>query len=231
MEKKRLDFFDRFSLALPKIIIFLFVYSLLPFISPVAFKLNLNGLGQGIQYVYQIFCHQRVERSMFLFADDGLVKFYTIEQLEEIGYIKATDKPGIYGDGWELYQYPYWGNEQIGYKVAYCIRDIGLYLGLSFASLFLYIYILKKKKIVWLKWYWVLLLCLPMMIDGVFQTFLEILGPYILGSYYDLKWVAPYVSNIDKRWISGLLFGIGFAFIVIPNLVDSSNYIETEKDD
>jgi uncharacterized membrane protein len=223
------SWFDKFAITLPKgIIIFLFVYALLPFVSPIAFKLGNDSIGIGIQNIYRIFCHQRVERSMFLFAEDGLVKYYTIDELKEIGYLNRQTKPSLYGDGWELYQYPYWGNEKIGYKVAYCIRDVGLYLGLAFTCLFLYLYITRTGKNIWLKWYWILLLCIPMMFDGVFQTFVEILGKHMMGGLYDPSWVVPYIANIPKRWISGLLFGIGFGFIVMPNLIDSAESIKSE---
>lgn len=222
----KLDFFDRLTLKLPKaILIFLIIYALLPIFSPIAFKFGVPQIGQSIQFIYRIFCHQRVERSMFLFAEDSLVRFYSIEELKEIGYLPKEGNALTYGQNWEIYQYPYWGNEQIGYKVAFCIRDQGLYLALAITSLLIYLNYKKNGKIIWLKWYWILLLCFPMIFDGVFQTIVELFGPNLFGEIYNPTFANMYIENIDKRWLSGMLFGIGFGFIVMPNLLDSANYL------
>lgn len=191
------------------IVVFLCLYALLPFLSPILLLNDSNSaLGQGIQRVYSVLCHQKVERSLFL---GGQKPFYTLKELKNIGYIEE-DK--------SVYGFPYWGNEQIGYKVAFCIRDVGLYGGLAITSLILVF--TMKNKVRKFSWKLILLLILPMVIDGVFQTLAEI---------FLFPWVpVAYIEDIPKRIITGLLFGIGSALFLIPNLKESSN-ISYNKDD
>ena len=116
----------------------------------------------------------------------------------------------------------YWGNEEIGYKVAFCIRDIGIYLALALTGLFLVIFMNVKKKIVKVHWSIILLLMLPMALDGIFQ---------FIVMYFDIAWVPEaYLLSMHKKLITGALFGIGAALFVFPNLKDASGLGYNEKE-
>jgi len=194
------------------VLILIGVYILMPFLSPIALANGQEKFGEGIQKFYVAFCHQRVERSIFLYGEDGLITFYSISELTEKGYLPDTD-PGHDGFG-----HGYWGNDEIGYKVAFCIRDTAMYGALFLAGVFLVIYSKRKLKYLKLPGWGFALLLLPMMIDGVFQSIAEV---------FEFDWVSQaYIDNIPKRIITGAMFGVGFAFFVFTNLLEASMEIE-----
>ncbi len=206
MSKKK-PFFVKYISEL--VLLFFLIYSLLPFLSPILLSFDENSsVGIGIQKLYSHFCHQRVDRSLFLFGEKS---FYTLEELIDIDYVE-------YSAG-----YPYWGNEEIGYKVAYCIRDIAIYTSVTIFGFFLVLYMNFYKKIPKFPLYLILILALPMVFDGVFQ---------IMVSAFDLAWVPnEYMESNLKRIITGVFFGIAMAMIVFVNLKDASGLVYNEKEE
>jgi len=203
-------------------VIFLVTYAALPILSPLMFKIGLNPIGHGIQFIYRVFCHQRVERSAYLFGEGSLVQFYSVDELKEIGAIPNIN-PYTSMTEWadEFFAYPFWGNDEIGYKMAYCIRDFGLYSALAIASVILYVYMEKKKKIVKFPWQFIVLMLAPMILDGFFQMYVEYVGFPGVSEALQIA----YISNIPKRIITGALFGVGFSFLIIPALKESAEYV------
>ncbi len=213
------------------IISFLVIYATLPILSPIAFKLGYYEVGKGIQFTYRAFCHQAVERSLYLFADGieskdldpAIAKFYTVYELKEYRVIPRNSYPEGVSWTFKFLGYPYWGNEEIGYKVAYCIRDTGLYTGIAISSVITYIILQKKKKkgediqVIKIPAWIYAVLMLPMALDGGFQT---------LAEYARFTFVPEaYVDNIPKRIITGVLFGIGFGIFIVVNLQKSSDIV------
>lgn len=198
------------------VVIFLTIYAFLPVLSPVLFKIDLHSPAKGIQKIYSYLCHQRVDRSLFLFAEDRLFAFYTVEELKEAGALPKEKKSGL---PFEIYReeefgYPYWGNDKVGYKVAYCIRDNALYTGAVIMGWILIIlrkkgrYPLKNNIPLWV--YGALMF--PMIFDGIFQTIVEVTNWSSIPEWY--------ILNIEKRVVTGVLFGIGFAIYIVYNLND-----------
>jgi len=206
--KSALKFFDRLlGKMLEIIIIFLVVYSVLPVLSPILLHFGYNIPGAAIQRLYRGFCHQWADRSLFLFGDKA---FYSTNELIERGVIPEESylHTGTYMDN--HYGYPFYGNPDIGFKVAYCIRDMALYSMLSLTSVVLYVYLKRTKRSIKVPLWLYGLLLLPMAFDGAFQTIAELT---------DLKWVpVDYINSIAKRILTGGLFGIGFGLFVVTVL-------------
>jgi uncharacterized membrane protein len=188
-------------------LVFLLFYAITPFLSPVLFSMNPDSVvAKNIQNIYTLFCHQRPQSSLFLFGGENSQHFYTLEELKELSFV-PKDSLVSSGAG-------YWGNEEIGYKVAYCIRDIGIYSALSLIGLLLVIFMNVKKKIVKVHWSVILFLMLPMALDGIFQFFVM---------FFDISWIPEaYLLSMIKKLITGALFGIGGALLIFPNLKDAS---------
>ncbi len=213
------------------IVSFLVIYATLPILSPIAFKLGYYKVGKGIQFTYRAFCHQAVERSLYLFADGNeeknlepaIAQFYNVEDLKRYGVIPETSYPENVSWSFKFLGYPYWGNEEVGYKVAYCIRDTGLYTGIAISSVVTYVILQRKKRegenIQEVKvpaWIYAVLM-LPMALDGGFQT---------LAEYAKFTFVPQaYVDNIPKRIITGVLFGMGFGIFIVINLQKSAEVV------
>lgn len=200
--------------SLPLIlVIFVTVYVGLSFAAPTFLRLGMEDVGMSIHSIYRVFCHQRVERSAFLFGEEGLVKFYTREELQQFGAI-PEENPNIPEPFNErLFGYPYVGNSVVGYKMPLCMRDVPLYLAFAIFG-WLYLWRIRKGgEIKKYRWWLAVLLMIPMAIDGLFQYSTEFLLPGLISEgYYD---------NIPKRVVTGALFGIGFAMIILPLLADS----------
>jgi uncharacterized membrane protein len=195
------------------VLMFMWVYVLGAFVSPVAYSLGNEEVGRGASIFYEQFCHQRVERSAFLFGQDPSL-FYSIDELKEFEaipqvnpYVENQEYPEYFGHGLD-------GNEEIGWKVSFCIRDIALYLALAVTSTVLYF---LKKKVNIPVWVYIILFA-PMVVDGVFQSIVT-----------TLEWEAipiEYVNNIPKRIITGVMFGTGFGLFVYGYLIEAVNELK-----
>jgi uncharacterized membrane protein len=179
------------------IAILLLLYTIIPLLSPVFFKLGLDRLGWYIQTIYRFFCHQRPERSVFLFGEKLT---YSLEELSQNGY-----RPKLLG-------YTFVGNENLGYKIAFCTRDLFIYGTMAISG---FVVGLSKRDIR-IKWWLVLILALPMAIDGGTQFVAELL--YMTNeSSGDLA--RPfYLSNNLNRAVTGSLFGAGVGIFIHSQL-------------
>lgn len=178
--------------------IFLLIYTIIPILSPVFFYLGLNRYGWWIQTIYKFLCHQRPERSIFLFGS----KFtYSIEELNTYGY-----KEIILG-------YVFAGNNDLGYKIAFCARCTFLYGSMAISGLVVCI----MKKIVSVKWWVLILTTFPMFIDGTLQFVSELL--FLTQRQTSLDLAEPfYLSNNLTRAVTGMIFGIGMGTFIISEL-------------
>lgn len=182
--------------------IIIFVYVLFSFLAPILSSIGYVNISNRIYQVYELFCHQRVERSLFLFGDKS---FYTVAELKEISYLPKDSTSGQYP---EYYGHDFNGNEVIGYKVAICIRDVALYL--SFGLTLLLISFQSKVKV---KWQYVFILVAPIFIDVGTQMVFEKMR---LGGEF-----LNFINNVDKRIITGFFAGIGCA-LGLGNIIGNS---------
>jgi uncharacterized membrane protein len=122
------------------------IYVGLPMLAPALMNAGATGPARAIYVAYSPMCHQMAFRSFFLFGDQAayprelagtsLTPFeaYTPD-LPEFQGIPPTDS-GRFFNAARVFL----GNEEMGYKMALCERDIGIYLfvligGLIFAVL------------------------------------------------------------------------------------------------
>ena len=114
------------------------------------------------------------------------------------------------------------GNDIVGYKVAFCERDIAIYGSMLLFTLF---FILSGRRIKSLPWYiWVAIGLIPIGIDGVSQL------PGLATSLP--SWLPMRESTPMLRTITGTLFGITTAWYLFPLIEESMRetaMILTEK--
>jgi uncharacterized membrane protein len=119
---------DRFSLWISNHYMLVFnilglLYLGLPFLAPVLEKAHYPAPAKIIYAIYSPLCHQLAFRSWFLFGEQayyprelaGISGKITYEQLLGSERIDLTEARNFIG------------NDQIGYKVAFCQRDIAIY--------------------------------------------------------------------------------------------------------
>ena len=180
---------------------FVAIFVALPFLAPVFMHVGATGLGRLIYTVYSPTCHQLPERSYFLF---GPKIVYSVQDLETAGAIPA----GLNLFQREWLRFP--GNAQIGYKVAFCERDVAIYASILLAGLVFGLLRGRswatRKRIPKLPMWGYALFLVPMAIDGFTQLF---------------GWRE---SNWYLRLITGLLFGVASVWLAYP-------YVQEAMDD
>jgi uncharacterized membrane protein len=203
---------DRFSYWLSYhymvlINILLFLYVGVPFLAPVLMK-NGDVLPANIIYaIYKPLCHQFAFRSWFLFGEQAAYPrelahtSYPITYDQLIGHsFSLTNDQDI------LQARAFIGNDQLGYKVAICERDVALWGGLLACGLFFSVF---RKKMPLLPWYlWLLIGVAPIAIDGASQ-----LTP-LFGNL--LAWFPARESTPFLRTLTGGLFGILTGWYLFP---------------
>lgn len=176
----------------------LLLYTVIPFISPILFETGHPRLGWYIQTMYSFFCHQRPERSIFLFGEQIT---YSMQDLLPYGYNGGLDG------------YTFVGNKNLGYKAAFCVRDTFLYGSMSIVG----ISILAMRKNIRIHWAWSIILCVPLILDGGLQFLSEFL--YLSRDFLGIDLAKPfYLSNNVKRAVTGILFGTGVAVFLFNEL-------------
>lgn len=176
-------------------IVFLALFSGLPFLAPILMHYGITGPADLIYKGYGLTCHQLSFRTYFFFGEKPA---YTIAELQNA--LNVTN-PG--GDA--LYWRDFIGNSQLGYKMAWCERDVSIYLAMLGAFI---VFGLIRTRVVTLNWRVYLLFVLPMAIDGVWQLFTS---PLDL-----LPFLPTHESSPELRAITGALFGFGSVWLVFP---------------
>jgi uncharacterized membrane protein len=155
--------------------------------------LGLSTPARAIYLMDSLTCHQLPERSFFLFGERGA---YTVAELEA----DAAIPTGLTLFRREMLRYT--GNQQIGYKVAICERDVAIYGSILVGGLIFGAVRRWRTRSgrqaprLSIKGYLVLLV--PMVIDGATQ---------LLGLRE---------STWELRLITGMLFGLATVWLAYP---------------
>lgn len=203
---------DRFSMWMTRhyllvinLVLALFVG--LPFLAPVLMKAGMTIPARAIYTIYSPFCHQLAFRSWFLFGEQslyprtlaGLPVSLTYEDLAGNGEVDLAGARDFIG------------NEQTGYKVALCERDVAIYGSLLVFGLF---FTATGRKIRTVPWtIWLFLGVVPMGLDGASQI------PSLMSGMP--AWIPIRESTPFLRSLTGGLFGATSAWYLLPILEET----------
>jgi len=197
--------------------LFMLVYIGLPFLAPTLMKLGAEAPAQAIYRIYKPLCHQFAFRSFFLFGEQPYYPLAEaglggVKTFEEVSGIPDLDDP------YSMTRFQarqYIGNEEVGYKMALCERDVAIYLAIL---LFGIIYGLTGRRIKSLPFvWWILVGIAPIGLDGFSQLFSQFNWDFLSS-------IVPYRESTPfLRTLTGALFGLGTAWFAYPNIEDSMN--------
>jgi uncharacterized membrane protein len=173
------------------------IYVGLPVLAPVLLEQGHPLAANIIYAVYAPMCHQLPQRSYFVHGEQVT---YSIKEL--------ADRVGE--ENLPLYPWPraFNGNQQIGYKVALCERDIAIYGTLLLSGLIFGLVRSRVRPIPF--WAYVLIGILPMGLDGGSQLVSYLLPALFGGLPRESSWVL--------RTITGAMFGWATVWLAFPHL-------------
>ena len=187
--------------------IMLFLYVGLPFLAPVFKKVNWNVPAQVIYSIYSPLCHQWAFRSFFLFGEQYAYP-HAAARVAGLTTFEAATGITDQGDPARLAARAFEGNPLMGYKVAFCERDVAIW-----GALFLFglVFALTGRRIPKLHWaFWVALGIVPMGIDGFTQLISQLPNAFIQAH------LPYYESTPFMRVLTGVLFGGMTAWFMFP---------------
>lgn len=198
----------------------------LPFAAPILMHAGLDGPANTIYAMYSPLCHQFAFRSFFLFGEQsayprteanlpGLQPYESfLPQIEQaLGGRLDTSNLAL-----ETNSRMFTGDPQMGYKVAICQRDVGIYSGLFIGGLIYAIPYVRRR-----------LRPVPILL----YIFLG-LGPIGLDGFSQLLSYAPFHLWTAReltpafRMATGLLFGLMNAWLAFPYLEASARDVIRE---
>jgi len=197
---------------------FLVTYGLwvfLPFFAPIFMHIGWDGAGKAVYFFYSFFCHQLPERSFFLFGQKTMYSLHEIQAAWQ-----NTNNPLI------LRQFI--GNPDMGWKVAWSDRMISFYTSVW---LFAVVWFPLHRKIRPLPWWELILLLLPIAMDGGTHLISDFAG--IGQGFRDTnQWLAVLTNhalpasfyagdalgsfNSLMRLLTGPLAGLGIVWFAFP---------------
>jgi uncharacterized membrane protein len=162
------------------------LYIGLPLLAPILMEAGWTGPAKAIYFLYRVACHQRPDRSYFF---GGPQIIYTPNQLAAAGVDPNPLVRAI-------------GNQVVGWKVAFCERDVAIY-GTIFLAGLLYALLRRRRKHWLMPFRYYILFMVPMAVDGILQLF----------GLYESNWIL--------RTITGAIFGFGSVLFAYPYLDDA----------
>lgn len=195
-------------------------YVVLPFMAPMLMRVGWSFPAKIIYAIYSILCHQLPERSFFLL---GPKLTYSLSEIQSAWQVTS--------DPWVLRSFV--GSAELGWKVAWSDRMVAMFTSLWLFSL---LWGLFRRRIVRLPWWGLILLYLPMFIDGTAHMLSDLAG--IGQGFRDTNlWLARLTANAlpvssysgdawgsfnsMMRLGSGILFGLGTVWYFFPLLEDA----------
>jgi len=205
------------------------IYVGLPILAPVLMNAGADGPARVIYTIYKPMCHQMAQRSFFLFGDQyaypRAVAGTSLKPIE--AYTSGIDEfKNVPLDDWPAFftaARRFLGNAQMGYKMALCERDIGIYgFILLFGLLFgLLRYRIKIKPLPLLLF--IIIGLLPIALDGFSQLFsywtLPADGSAPAGLMATIANLLPLRESTPlMRLVTGGLFGFMLAWMAYPQV-------------
>lgn len=195
--------------------LFVLIYVGLPFLAPALMSIGAAGPASAIYRGYGMVCHQLAYRSFFLFGEQAVYPRAAADVEGLLPYAQATGL-GESNSSEDIFAARnFIGNDQIGYKVALCERDVAIYGAILLFGL---LFSLSGRRIPALHWaLWILIGLVPIGLDGFSQLFSQ--PPFNFVSYRE--------STPALRVLTGALFGFSTAWFGYP-LVETS-MVETRN--
>jgi uncharacterized membrane protein len=211
-----------------------FIYVGLPILAPVLMNAGLTGQARIIYVAYGPMCHQMASRSFFLFGEQPVyprqlagTDFTPIEAyMPGIPEFSGVPTDPLQWTGFLLPARQFLGNEQLGYKMALCERDIGIYSFVLVGGL-LYAILRRRGQIKPLSFIAFIILGLgPIGLDGFTQLF----GMYgaaanfsLFEALFPLRESPPLLRTFTGAW-----FGLSLVWLAYPRIEESLK--QTERD-
>jgi uncharacterized membrane protein len=192
--------------------LFLVLYVGLPFMAPVFKKVNWNGPAEVIYRIYRPLCHQWAFRSFFLFGEQF---YYPHAAAQMTGVLTFEQVSGIndLNDPSRTQARLFEGDPTLGYKVAFCERDVAIWGAMALFGL---LYAATGRRLPRMHWIiWVLVGLAPIGLDGFSQLFSQLNLPA-------LQSILPYRESTPfLRTLTGFLFGGTTAWLMFPLIEES----------
>lgn len=206
------------------------VYVLLPMVvAPTLMKVGLTGPGRIIYTIYSPMCHQMASRSFFLYGE----QYAYPRQLAGAGLTPLeayTDDLAEFADAspdnWAAFFLAarrFVGNEQMGYKMALCERDIAIYGFVLIGGL---VYGLLRRRLAIRPLPFLLFVLIgmgPIALDGFSQLFSYYAVPLSGGDPAPFQeWIARiFPLRESPPWLrtaTGAIFGFMLVWLVYPHI-------------
>ncbi len=169
------------------------LYLGIPFLAPVLMHAGDERAAQVIYHAYRFVCHQLPFRSWFLFGEHAA---YPLTEPISLAQLEAARD--------------FIGNAQMGYKVAFCQRDVAIYAAILLGGL-IYGVVRRRWQIKPLPWWaFVLFGIVPMGVDGGYQWFTY------FRWWYHLSPIPPHETTPLMRTLTGALFGFTAVWLTYP---------------
>ncbi|HSH03770.1 MAG TPA: DUF2085 domain-containing protein [Anaerolineae bacterium] len=247
--QKGTHWFSRHWLAFFNIIMAIYVG--LPILAPTLMNFGLTTPANAIYTIYSPMCHQMASRSFFLFGDQvAYPRPYAGDELPApLAFIASTNLTpiddyldsipefnNVSDDNWlafTLAARAFRGNEQMGYKMALCERDIAIYGFILIAGL-LYGLIRRFRPVPRIHFLvFVFIGVGPIALDGFSQLFAYYATPIngadphpiqtTLATLFPLRESTPFL-----RTFTGALFGFMLTWYAYPYIGEAMDENEQE---
>ena len=202
------------------------VYVGLPMLAPVLMNAGQTGPAALIYRAYSPMCHQLASRSFFLFGEQPAypraIAGSDLTPIEEYmagipEFANASADPAQWST-FILSARAFRGNEQMGYKMALCQRDISIYLSILIGGL-IYGVVRRRGPVRPLPfWLFVIIGLGPIALDGFSQLFSQLfigLGADALAQLVPLRESSPLL-----RSLTGAIMGFSLVWLLYPRLDD-----------
>lgn len=198
-----------------------FLYLGFAFLAPMLMKAGVTNPANLLYKAYGLVCHQLAYRSFFIFGE----QFYYPRQAAEVsGVMTFSEATGLDESNEARAIFAarnYVGNDEMGYKIALCQRDIAIYGGILLFGLLFSLTGMRLKSIPW--YLWLALAIVPIGLDGFSQ----------LLSQPPLSFLPYRESTPFLRVLTGFMFGFFTAWFGYPlveeSMADTRKLIEAKQ--
>jgi uncharacterized membrane protein len=195
------------------------IYASLPIVAPVLMKTGVQPVANVLYTLYSPMCHQFAFRSIFLFGEQP---FYprAITQTDYVPYeVYALDLDDVvnaqdaedFSIDFIMSSRAFRGNEEMGYKIAICARDIAIYVMLFTGGLIYTIPYVRRRLRPLPIWIYLIAGLAPIGFDGFSQ-----LLSYPPFEFWEIRETAPFF-----RVATGAMFGLMNAWLAFPYIDQS----------